>query len=246
MEHPILFLNLLLENLFHLPVPHDMPQPGNFWDLQQLLAPHVTYTLLIMLFLIILPKLTMGSGKLEMIPGHGQNFWEVVVGGIEDFMAEHMGREGARMMFPMLATFGLFILVSNLVGLVPGFFSPTANLNITLAMTLIVFVTTHFLGVKYHGGAYIKHFLGPMPVLIPLMLPIELISHFARILSLSIRLFGNIMAKETLLAILFILAGAYFAPLPILILGVLVSFVQAAVFVLLSVLYFAMAMEEAH
>ncbi|MFH7321111.1 F0F1 ATP synthase subunit A [Desulfurivibrio sp. D14AmB] len=245
MEHPILFLNVLLENLLGLPVPHDMPQPGNFWDLTQLLAPHVTYTLLVMLFLIILPRLTMGS-RMELIPGPGQNFWETVVGGIEDFMAEHMGREGARMMFPMLATFGLFILVSNLIGLIPGFFSPTANLNITLAMTLIVFVTTHFLGVKYHGAGYIKHFLGPMPVLIPLMLPIELISHFARILSLSIRLFGNIMAKETLLAILFILAGAYFAPLPILVLGVLVSFVQAAVFVLLSVLYFAMAMEDAH
>ncbi len=245
MEHPILILNVILENILGLPVPHELPEPGNFWDMTQLLQPHVTYTLLVMIFLIVLPRLTMGK-KLDILPSQGQNFWEVVVGGIEDFMAEHMGREGARMMFPMLATFGLFILVSNLIGLIPGLFSPTANLNITLAMTLIVFVTTHLLGVKYHGAAYIKHFLGPMPALIPLMLPIELISHLARILSLSIRLFGNIMAKETLLAILFLLAGAYFAPLPIMVLGVLVSFVQAAVFVLLSVLYFAMAMEEAH
>ncbi|MBU2537450.1 MAG: F0F1 ATP synthase subunit A, partial [Proteobacteria bacterium] len=82
--------------------------------------------------------------------------------------------------------------------------------------------------------------------LIPLMLPIELISHFARILSLSIRLFGNIMAKETLLGILFMLAGAYFAPLPILCLGVFVSIVQALVFLLLSILYFSAAMEHAH
>ena len=88
--------------------------------------------------------------------------------------------------------------------------------------------------------------MGPIPWLIPLMFPIEVISHFARILSLSIRLFGNIMAKETLLGILFLLAGAYFAPLPILFLGVFVSIVQALVFLLLSILYFSGAMEHAH
>ena len=93
---------------------------------------------------------------------------------------------------------------------------------------------------------YINHFTGPMPILIPLMLPIELISNLARILSLSIRLFGNIMAKETLLGILFTLAGMFFAPLPIMVLGVLVSLVQAMVFVLLTVIYFAQAQEHAH
>ena len=150
------------------------------------------------------------------------------------------------MMFPMLATFGLFILVSNLVGLMPLFMSPTSNINVTLACTIIVVTTTHILGLKFHGVGYIKHFLGPIPWLIPLMLPIEIISHAARLLSLSLRLFGNIMAKETLLGILFLLAGAYFAPLPILCLGILVSVVQALVFVLLSMLYFAGAMEHAH
>jgi F-type H+-transporting ATPase subunit a len=150
------------------------------------------------------------------------------------------------MMFPMIATFAFYILVSNLMGLVPGFMSPTSNLNITLGMTLIVWVTHHFLGLKYHGVKYIKHFMGPMWWLVPLMLPIELISNLARILSLSIRLFGNIMAKETLLAILFMLVGAFFGPLPILCLGVLVSVVQTMVFTLLSVLYCAGAMESAH
>jgi F-type H+-transporting ATPase subunit a len=150
------------------------------------------------------------------------------------------------MMFPMLSTFALYIVCSNLIGLMPGFMSPTSNLNVTLGCTVIVFTTTHILGLKFHGVGYIKHFLGPIPALIPLMFPIEVISHLARLLSLSIRLFGNIMAKETLLAILFMLAGAYFAPLPILCLGVLVSFVQALVFVLLSILYFSAAMEHAH
>lgn len=240
MEHPILFISVILQAL-GLPVPHTLV--GDTL-LAKLVSPHMTYTWFVMLVLILVPKLTMG--KIEMIPGKGQNFWEALVDGIEGFMADNMGKEGARMMFPMLATFALYILVANMVGLMPGFMSPTSNLNITLACTLIIFVTTHILGIKCHGIGYVKHFLGPIPWLIPLMLPIELISHFARILSLSIRLFGNIMAKETLLGILFMLAGAYFAPLPILCLGVLVSVVQSLVFVLLSILYFSAAMEHAH
>lgn len=243
MEHPILFISVILQAM-GLPVPHTFPLPGHFWDFRQLLAPHMTYTMLVMLFLIVIPKLTMG--KIEMIPGKGQNFWEAVVSGMEGFMAENMGKEGARMMFPMLATFGLYILVANMIGLMPGFMSPTSNINITLGCTLIVFFTTHFLGFKFHGLTYYKHFLGPVWWLIPLIAPIEIISHLARILSLSIRLFGNIMAKETLLGVLFMLAGAFFAPLPILCLGVFVSIVQAFVFVLLSILYFSASMEHAH
>ena len=240
MEHPILFISVILKAI-GLPVPH-----GFVGDtlLEKLVSPHLTYTWLVMLFLVIVPKLTMG--KLEMIPGNGQNFWELIIDGMENFMADNMGVDGARMMFPMLATFSFYILTANLIGLMPGFMSPTSNLNITLGCTLIVFVTTHILGIKFHGLGYIKHFLGPVPWLIPLMFPLEIISHFARILSLSIRLFGNIMAKETLLGVLFMLAGAYFAPLPILALGVFVSLVQTLVFVLLSIAYFSGAMEHAH
>jgi F-type H+-transporting ATPase subunit a len=240
MEHPILFISLILEKL-GAPVPHGLV--GANWA-EKMSSPHMTYTWLVMLFLILVPKLTLS--QIELIPGKAQNFWETIIGGLESFMADNMGEEGARMMFPMLATFALYILVANMIGLMPGFMSPTSNLNITLGCTLVVFVTTHILGVKFHGVAYIKHFLGPIPWLMPLMFPIELISHMARILSLSIRLFGNIMAKETLLGILFMLAGAYFAPLPILCLGVFVSIVQALVFLLLSILYFSGAMEHAH
>ena len=240
MEHPILFISLILENI-GLPVPHG---PVGDTLLSKLVSPHMTYTWLVMAFLIIVPKLTLG--KIEMIPGKGQNFWETIIDGLEGFMADNMGKEGARLMFPMLSTFALYILVANMIGLMPGFMSPTSNINVTLGCTLIVFITTHILGIKFHGIKYIKHFMGPIPWLVPLMFPIELISHFARILSLSIRLFGNIMAKETLLGILFLLAGAFFAPLPILFLGVFVSIVQALVFLLLSILYFSGAMEHAH
>ncbi len=240
MEHPILFISFILEKM-GMPVPHG---PVGDTLLSKLVSPHMTYTWLVMAFLIIVPKLTLG--KIEMIPGKGQNFWETIIGGLEGFMADNMGEDGARLMFPMLSTFALYILVANLIGLMPGFMSPTSNINITLGLTLVVFTTTHILGVKFHGVKYIKHFMGPIPWLVPLMFPIELISHLARILSLSIRLFGNIMAKETLLGILFLLAGAYFAPLPILFLGVFVSIVQALVFLLLSILYFSGAMEHAH
>ena len=99
---------------------------------------------------------------------------------------------------------------------------------------------------KYHGAKYIKHFLGPMLILAPLMLVIEVIGHLARVMSLTMRLFGNIFGKEKLLGILFGLAGLYLAPLPVLFLGILVSFIQAVVFMLLSIMYFAGAMEEAH
>jgi F-type H+-transporting ATPase subunit a len=133
-----------------------------------------------------------------------------------------------------------------MIGLIPGFMSPTSSLNITLAMTLIVWVTHHVLGFRYHGLKYYKHFMGPSKALAPFMFLLELISNFARMISLSMRLFGNILAKEVLLGVLFMLAGAFFAPLPILCLGVLVSVIQAVVFVLLSLLYCAGAMEHAH
>jgi len=240
MEHPILFINVILEAL-GLPVPHTITGHG---ILEQLCTPYMTYTWLVMAFWIIVPKLTMG--RLEIIPGKGQNFWEILIGGLENFIAENMGADRARMLFPFLATFFLYIVVANMIGLIPGFMSPTSNLNITLGMTIMVWIVHHILGIRYHGAGYIKHFMGPIPLLVPFMLIIEIISNFARLLSLSMRLFGNIMAKETLLSVLFMLAGAYFAPLPILVLGVLVSLIQALVFTLLSVLYCAQAMEHAH
>jgi len=240
MEHPILFISIILEKL-GLPIPHG---PVGHTLVEQLCAPYMTYTWFTMIFLMVVGKLTLGN--LEMVPGKGQNFWEILIGGMDNFFVENMGRDLTDKLFPMIATFALYIAVANLIGLIPGFMSPTSSINTTLALTIIVWITHHIIGIRANGFAYVKHFLGPMPILIPLMLPIELISNFARLLSLSIRLFGNIMAKETLLGILFMLAGAYFAPLPIMILGVLVSLVQAMVFVLLTVVYFTQSNEHAH
>jgi F-type H+-transporting ATPase subunit a len=205
--------------------------------------PHVIYSWVVMLLLVGLGFL--GAKGIAMVPTKMQNLFEIIVSGIEDFMVDITGEEG-RWLFPLVATIFVYIFIGNLIGLVPGFFPPTASLNTTLSCALVVVVFTHIIGVKYHGIGYIKHFLGPGWWMIPIIFPIELIGHLARILSLSFRLFGNMMGHELVLAILFGLAGAFFAPLPIMALGIFVALVQAFVFFLLSIMYFTGAMEHAH
>jgi len=229
MEHPIFFLDAIISALG--------------WPHFATAYSHVTHTWLVMALLIV-STLLFARG-IQLLPRGGQNFYEVVVGGLENFMLEISGPEG-RFFFPFIATVFLFILVANLIGLIPGFNSPTANLNTTLALALCTFVYTHFIGVKFHGVKYLKHFMGPVWWMAPLMFPIEIIGHIARIMSLSVRLFGNIFGKEMVLSILFGLAGLYLAPLPIMFLGLLVSFIQALVFMLLAIMYFVGSMEEAH
>lgn len=231
MEHPYLFFVKLFEFLG--------PGPSHFAHAY----PHVIYTWVVMAILIICGFLAVKG--LSMVPQKGQNFFEIIVSGIEEFMVEITGEEG-RWLLPLAATIFIFIFTSNLIGLVPGFFPPTASLNTTLACALVVVVFTHIIGIKYHGASYIKHFLGPVWWMIPIILPIEIIGHVARILSLSFRLFGNMMGHELVLGILFGLAGAFFAPLPIMALGIFVALVQAFVFFLLSIMYFTGSMEHAH
>jgi len=225
MEHPILFLDLLFGSFgIHIP-------------------PHVTYSWIIILILVGLGLLA--SRSISLVPKGAQNVFELVIGGLEDFMVEITGEEG-RAFFPFIASFFLFIMFCNLIGLIPGFLSPTSNINPTLSLALCTFVYTHYLGIKYHGAKYIKHFLGPIPALAPLFFPIEIIGHFARVLSLTLRLFGNIMGEDLVLAILLFLAGQFLAPLPMMFLAVFTSVVQAFVFTLLSMMYFAGSMEHAH
>lgn len=204
---------------------------------------HVTYTWLAMAILIGLSLAARFSLK-KTAPTGFQNFFEVIVSGLENFVEEIMGPEGNHYL-TLIGSLFLFILVCNLLGLIPGFDSPTANINTTLALALVSFSATHYIGLRRHGLGYIKHFMGPMPLLAPLMFPIELISHLARVMSLTFRLFGNMVAKHKLLLVLALLAP-YIAPVPILGLGLLVAFVQAGVFTLLTMLYLSGAIEEAH
>jgi F-type H+-transporting ATPase subunit a len=195
--------------------------------------------------LLLLGLGLMASRQVTLVPKGAQNVFELIIGGLEEFMVEVTGEEG-RSFFPFICTLFLYIALCNLIGLLPGFFSPTASINTTLSLALCTFIYTHYLGVKYHGAKYIKHFLGPIPALAPLFFPIEVIGHFARVLSLTLRLFGNIMGEDLVLAILLFLAGQFLAPLPMMFLAVFTSVVQAFVFTLLSMMYFAGSMEHAH
>ncbi|MEA1935916.1 MAG: F0F1 ATP synthase subunit A [Thermodesulfobacteriota bacterium] len=204
--------------------------------------PHVTYTWFIMVLLLLFSFLA--TRRMDIYPGRFQNFMEVIIGGIDNLLVDTMGPEG-RKFFPLMATLALFILTSNIVGKIPGFEGPTSNLNTTVSMALVVFVTTHIIGVKIHGFKYIKQFLGPVWWLTPLMFPIEVISHLSRPLSLSVRLFGNMEGGHIMLGVLFVLVPLI-VPLPVLALEFLVAVIQTLVFVLLSMMYIAGAMEEAH
>ncbi len=229
MEHPYLFFVKLFEAVGLDHFAHAYP--------------HVIYSWVVMLILIVSGALAAKGASL--IPSKGQNFFEIIITGIEDFMVDITGEEG-RWLFPIIATVFIYIFVCNLIGLIPGFMPPTASLNTTLSCALVVVIFTHVIGIKYHGAKYIKHFMGPVWWMVPIIFPIEVIGHLARILSLSFRLFGNMMGHELVLAILFALAGLFFAPLPIMGLGIFVALVQAFVFFLLSIMYFTGAMEHAH
>lgn len=224
MTHPFLFLQWLEQQL-HIHV-----------------GEHVTYTWFVMLVLIVLAFLA--SRGLKMVPSGLQNFMEAVITGIENLIDETMGHKG-RAYFPLIATFALFILVSNLIALIPGFYPPTANLNTNFALALTVFFMTHIVGVKEHGVAYLKHFMGPILVLAPLMFIIELIGHLARPVSLSLRLFGNMYGHEIVLMI-FLALVPFLLPVPMMLMGVLVAFIQTFVFTLLAMIYIGGALEEAH
>ena len=180
-----------------------------------------------------------------MVPSTSQNVFETLVSGLEEFVVSITGEEG-RKSVPFVITIFLFVLLGNLFGLLPGFFPPTASINTTLACALLAVGWSHVIGLKYHGFKYIKHFLGPIPLMIPMFLPIEIVSHIARVLSLTFRLFGNMAGHELVVGILLLLAGAFLVPLPIMALGAFVALVQAFVFFLLATMYIAGAIEEAH
>jgi F-type H+-transporting ATPase subunit a len=229
---------------------------------------HVTYTWLVM---ILLTALTfVASRNVQLVPRGMQNVFEVVLEQFQQLIDDVIGHEG-RPYLPLIATLGLFIFVGNLMGLVPGLAGPTANLNTTAACALVVFVAYHYIGIRKHGPiTYLKHFMGPVPTwLKPMMFVIELISHLARPLSLTLRLFGNMLGGHILLAMMFFLMGLQgligwalsgsvagaliggigsvgvfvFNLVLIYPLKILVSFLQAFIFVMLTMLYISGAIE---
>jgi len=172
------------------------------------------------------------------------NMFDILISGVVNFQKDYLGHNWRKYITVPLAIF-VVILTSNLLGLIPYLEPPTANVNTNVAMAVVVFVLTHYYGVRVHGLGYLKHFTGPKWWLAPLMVPIELIGHFARILSLTIRLFGNMFADHTVVTLFLVLASPLI-PSIFMGLGLLVAVIQAFVFSMLSVIYFSMAIAEEH
>ncbi len=183
-------------------------------------------------------------------------FIEMIVSATYSMSVDMMGPKPAKYFLPLIGTCALVIFFSNAIGLVPGFLPPTDNLNTTFTMAMVIFIATHFYGIKEHGfGKYFGHFFGPpLPwwiawVISPLVFVIELISHIVRPLTLAVRLMANMTADHLVLAIfvaLFAELGLVLLPVPVVfyLLGCLVITVQTLVFCLLSVIYIALAIQQ--
>jgi F-type H+-transporting ATPase subunit a len=180
-----------------------------------------------------------------------RNLLELLLDAVMDLMVQVMGEKNARRFLPLIGSLALFIFFSNLLALIPGFLPPTSMLKTNVGLAVVVFIVTHVFGVKEHGLKYFKHFAGPhidapwyaKPltwILAILMVGIEVISHVARPVSLSVRLCGNMFADHKVVFAFFVLVPLL-VPVPFLILGCLVVIVQTLVFSLLSMVYISMA-----
>jgi len=234
-EHPLIFS---IPNFW--PVSWFVPGP--------FVPNHVALTWLVMVFLGLLSYLA--TRNLQAVPRGAQNVMELAVEGIGDFLVSIIGPKGRKYLW-LMGTVALFILCANLLGQIPGLSTPTSNWNTTLALAVTIFIAYSAIGIMEHGvGPYLKHFCGPVPALAPLMVPIELIGHLARPVSLSIRLFGNMFGEHTVTAILlslWALVIPYLIYLGLVLwLGLFVAVVQTFVFVMLSCVYIAGALEGGH
>lgn len=211
---------------------------------------HVVCALLVVVLLTVAAmryrRAIAGGGEDLLVPPRGlgvRNLLEMFTDAVLKMMAGVMGARHARRFLPLVGSLAFFIFLSNLLSLVPGFLPPTDTLKTNVALAACVFLMTHVYGVGAHGLAYFKHFLGPVWYLAPLMLPIEIISHIARPVSLSLRLLGNVAADHKVVTAFFVMVPLL-VPLPFMLLGVIVAIVQTLVFSLLTTVYISMAVAE--
>jgi len=194
--------------------------------------------LLIVFFVVLRSRLSVES------PGRLQHVAEILEEFIDD-QAHGVIGHGYEQYVPFAMALGYFILLCNLLGLVPGFESPTANAYVPLGCAVVTFIYYHYHGIRHHGFHYYKQFVGPIGLLAPLMLLIEVVSHLARILSLTVRLYANMFAGD-------LVTQAFFSLVPILVpvlflgLHLGVALVQTFIFVMLALVYLGMAVSEEH
>lgn len=199
---------------------------------------YLFHLFLVVAIIVILARLA--TSNLSLVPKGVQNIFEAYVLAVENMGAGVLGsKEMARKYLPLVATIGLIVVVSNVIGIIPGFEAPSSSLNLTLCLALCVFLYYNFEGIRKQGVVkYFAHFMGPNKWLAPLMFPIEVVSHISRIISLSFRLFGNIKGDDLFLAVVLALAP-WVAPLPAYALLTFMAFLQAFIFMILTYVYLA-------
>lgn len=201
---------------------------------------HVFFSWLCMAVLFVMAYFL--RRRLTMVPGHLQNVFEALISGLEDFVCANLGEKHGKTWTPMLVGIFIYIFSMNLMGLIPGLDAPTANINTTVCMALTVFVLYNVVGFVQWKHHYVHHFTGPSKWLIPLMFPLELVSHLARPVSLALRLFGNIRGEEIVMVLFFIMAPIL-STVPIYCLFLLGKTMQAVVFFMLTMFYLKGAIE---
>jgi F-type H+-transporting ATPase subunit a len=204
----------------------------------------LTHMVLSALIALVLVKVAMSN--LQLVPKGTQNLMEAYINGVLSMGTDVMGKENARKYVALVATIGLFVGIANIIGIIPGFEAPSANLNMTVTLALSVFVYYNYVGIKKQGVIkYFKHFSGPVWWLAWLMFPVEIVSHFSRIVSLSFRLFGNIKGDDMFLAVMLMLVP-WIIPLVPFALLTFGAFLQAFIFMMLTYVYLggAVAVQE--
>lgn len=250
MEHPFTWYNLLPEALQHA------------------IGDHTFFALIAAILLLLFAFAARGALAKAQDPAvpaaefGARNIAELLIQLVVSQSDQIIGKQG-RKYVPFFATFFIFILLSNLLGLLPGFAPPTGNLNTTLGLAICSFIGYNVIGVREQGAAYFKHFIGPMTSLpassilgklafLPVLLLsavfffiLEIFSHGFRPVSLSLRLFGNMMGDHEVIAA-FISLTKVVVPVAFYAMGTLVSVIQAFVFTLLSMIYVALAISHGH
>jgi F-type H+-transporting ATPase subunit a len=204
----------------------------------------LTHMVLSAVIALVLARVAMSN--LQLVPKGTQNLMEAYMSGVLSMGVDVMGKEHARKYVGLVATIGLFVGIANIIGIIPGFEAPSADLNMTLTLALSVFIYYNYLGIKTQGVIkYFKHFMGPVWWLAWLMFPVEIVSHFSRIVSLSFRLFGNIKGDDMFLAVMLMLVPFVLPIIPFALLA-FGALLQAFIFMMLTYVYIggAVVVEE--
>jgi len=201
---------------------------------------HITHSIVvtwgIMLMLAVFSWAVVRRLRLEPTPL--QVALEGVMGAIDDAIRSVLPGHSERIL-PFIATLWIFIVVANLIGLIPGIHAPTSDLSVTAALAILVFLSVHWFGIRIEGiKPYLHHYLAPSPF----MLPFHIISEISRTLTLAVRLFGNMMSLE-MAALLVLLVAGFLAPIPLLMLHIVEGLIQAYIFGMLALIYLAGAIQ---